>query len=249
MPSETRLALIERKLVDVTHVEHLPAVELILSPLSSKVVRILRSAEIILSVRDSMGVRVVHGNQGTSGEVLLHADLQSVIIGVEPRGKGIDSVVTEERPNPVQSLRVPIGDRRRDTRRNVRQRLRFINVNYADKMRAFVSEVAGINKPFVPDLTLHVQAPFLDVGLLPIGFLHGQRRWQEIQVGNDAARIVEHGIADRNVLCERWIAELAVFLCANAGRIIKDSKAGSDGRLPGFEGIPGNANSWGEILG
>ena len=39
---------------------------------------------------------------------------------------------------------------------------------------------------------------------------------KKIYVSNDAAWITQHGVADRNVLRERRIAELAVFLRPNA---------------------------------
>jgi hypothetical protein len=49
VPCEAGLVLVEREFINITDVEHVPAVELSLSPLGSKVVRILRAAEIILN--------------------------------------------------------------------------------------------------------------------------------------------------------------------------------------------------------
>ena len=122
--------------------------------------------------------------------MLLHGALQGVVIGVKPRGKDVDGVVAEERSDSVQQLRGSASDWCRDASRHVGQGLRFIYINNTNQVGAFVSEVAGVHKPFVPDFTLYVQAPFLDVGLPPIGLLYGERRRREIHVHNHAARIV-----------------------------------------------------------
>src|SRR5262249_28670910 len=148
--------------------EDLSTIEGAFTSLRGQVIRILWRTKIALRVGDCVRISVVHGDQRISGKALLNTYLQGMVVRIEARREHIDCVISTERTDAVQKLCAGSVDWCGDPGGHIGQRQRFIYVDHADKMGTFVAEIAYVNKPFVPEFTLRVQTPFLDVGLFPI---------------------------------------------------------------------------------
>src|SRR5581483_2693151 len=89
-----------------------------------------------------------------------------MVVGVEPRLNGIDGVVSLIRPQLVQQSFISRCKRGcgRDQAGGVSQaRIDSIEIDYTQKMGAFISHVSNINDGGRRDFTLHFQAPRLRV--------------------------------------------------------------------------------------
>src|SRR5690242_8761297 len=173
-----------------------------------------------------------------------------MVVRIKARREHINGVISEERSNSVEPLGPTApGNRRRYSNGEVSKWQGLVNVDNAHKMCSLIAKVANANKEIVRDLALSVEAPFLDVRLLPAPFLNGQCGWKQIDIRRDASRIIEDGPTDRDVIGKGGIRELTVLLRTHCRRVIEDSVACANGRFTGLEWIPSDANARRKIFG
>src|ERR1051326_1962825 len=99
MSSESLLAAVERQFVDITHRQHVAAIKLTLATFIREAITILRRTEIRLRICNSMRISVIGTDHGIPAEVLLHTHLERMVTGVKTRGKHINRVITQKRPD------------------------------------------------------------------------------------------------------------------------------------------------------
>src|ERR1041384_330721 len=145
MSSESLLAAVERQFVDITHRQHVAAIKLTLATFIREAITILRRTEIRLRICNSMRISVIGTDHGIPAEVLLHTHLERMETGVKTRGKHINRVITQKRPDRVQQ-RSPGGiDWGGDACRDVGQGKRFIDVDESDEVSALIADITDLH--------------------------------------------------------------------------------------------------------
>src|ERR1041384_2739733 len=102
MSSESLLAAVERQFVDITHRQHVAAIKLTLATFIREAITILRRTDIILRICNSMRISEIVTVQAIHSDVLLNRHLERMVTGVKSRGKHINRVITQKRPDRVQ---------------------------------------------------------------------------------------------------------------------------------------------------